>query len=91
MIMTTASSLYRIDRRAGQQGSRPSVDRQAEVEKYVTGCDNSSLSSNYIMLPETTSSDRRFPTETSVRFENINISTLNIRTLSCDIKLANSI
>ena len=47
-----------------------------------------SLSSNSIMLHETTSSDRSFP---YVRFENINIATLNINTLSCDIKLANSV
>jgi len=40
------------------------------------------------MLHETTSSDRSFP---YVRFENINIATLNINTLTCDIKLANSV
>ena len=89
--MSTSNSSYRIDRHAGYQGSRPSVRRQAEVEKYVTGCDSLSLSSNSTMSQETTSSDRSFPSKTPVRFENINISTLNIRTLSCDIKLANSV
>ena len=36
-------------------------------------------------------SDRSFSTKPPVRFENINIATQNIRTLSCDVKLANSI
>ena len=36
---------YRIDRRAGYQGSRPSVISQAGVEKCATGCDSLSLSS----------------------------------------------
>ena len=35
--MSTSISKYRLDRRAGQQGSRPSVRVQAEVEKSVTG------------------------------------------------------
>jgi exonuclease III len=44
------------------------------------------------MLPETTSSDLRFPNKNNlVRYENISISTLNIRTLSCDVKLANTV
>ena len=70
---------------------------RATTRQYVpgrhreTGCDNLSLSSNSILLPETTSSDQRFPTKRSVRFENIKINTLNINTLSCDVKLANSI
>ena len=90
--MLTSNSSYRIDRHAGYQGSRPSVRRQAEVEKYVTGCDSLSLSSNSTRLQETKSSDRSFSQKTpNVRFENINIATLNIRTLLCDIKLANSI
>ena len=90
--MTTSSSLYRIDRLAGQQGSRPSVDRQAEVEKYVTGCDSLSLSSTSTLLQETTSSDRSFSSKTSyVRYEDINIATINIQTLLCDIKFANAI
>ena len=70
---------------------------RATTRQYVlgrhreTGCDNLSLSSNSILLPETTSTDQRFPTKRSVRFENIKINTLNINTLSCDVKLANSI
>ena len=75
----------------GASSGRDTTCQYVPGRHHETGCDNSSLSSNSILLPETTSSDRRFPTNTSVRFENINISTLNIRTLSCDIKLANSI
>ena len=37
MKMKPYSSSYRMDRRAGYQGSRPSVRGQAEVEKYATG------------------------------------------------------
>ena len=90
--MTSYTSPYRIDRRAGYQGSRPSVRGQAEVEKYATGCDSLSLSSKNTRLQETTSLDRSFSRKIShVRFENINIATLNIRTLLCDIKFANTI
>ena len=35
--MSTSNLSNRIDRRAGYQGSRPSVRGQAEVEKFVTG------------------------------------------------------
>ena len=96
--MSSQRISYRLARRAGEQGARPSVRRQAEVEKYATGCDRLSLSSkNTIMSHETTSSDRSFSIKScskqnkAVKYVNINISTLNIRTLSCDIKLANSI
>ena len=37
MSRTKVKFTNRIDRRAGQQGSRPSVRGQAEVEKNVTG------------------------------------------------------
>ena len=80
-----------VNQDEGSSPSRVATSQYAPGRHHETGCDNSSLSSNSILLPETTSSDQRFPTKTSVRFENINIATLNIRTLSCDIKLANSI
>ena len=89
--MSAESTGYRLVRRAGQQGTRPSVLSQAGVEKYATGCDSLFLSSDSNMLQETMSSDRSFSTISPVRFENINIATQNIRTLSCDVKLANSI
>ena len=37
MSRTKVNYTNRIDRRAGQKGSRPSVRGQAEVEKNVTG------------------------------------------------------
>ena len=89
--MSAKSTGYRLVLRVGQQGTRPSVLSQAEVEKYATGCDSLSLSSDSNMLLETTSSDQIFSKIPPVRLENINITTQNIRTLSCDVKLANSI
>ena len=44
--MSPSESTYRIDRRAGQQGSRPSVRGQAEVEKFVTGHHYSEVASS---------------------------------------------
>ena len=38
---TSRSNSYHIDRRVGQQGSRPSVGNQAEVEKLATGTQSS--------------------------------------------------
>ena len=89
--MSAKSTGYRLDRSAGQQGTRPSVLSQFGVKKYATGCHSLSLSSDSNMLLETTSSDRSFSTIPPVRFENINIATQNSRTLFCDVKLANSI
>ena len=87
--MSDSSTNNRHIARAVQQGAPSPVLSQAGVVNNATGCDNSSLSSR--MLLETTSSDLRFPSKNLIRFENISISTLNIRTLSCDIKLANSV
>ena len=44
--MSTPQSTYRPDRLTGQQGSRPSVAGQAEVEKYVTGHHYSEVASS---------------------------------------------
>ena len=88
--MSAISTTDRHIARAVQQGAPSPVLSQAGVVNNATGCDNSSLSSR--MLPETTSSDIRFPNKNNlVRYENISISTLNIRTLSCDVKLANTV
>ena len=87
--MSAVRTNYRHIARAGQQGAPSPVLSQAGVVNNATGCDNSSLSSR--MLPETTSSDLRFPKNNLIKYEKISISTLNIRTLSCDIKLANAI
>ena len=95
---------YHIVRRVGQQGTRPSVTGQAEVEKYATGCDSLSLST-------TTSGTRKHPlkhnnagdaqridkvkssiTESkktkTSSHNNIRIATINVRTLQDDIKMA---
>ena len=77
--MSDSSTNNRHIARAVQQGAPSPVLSQAGVVKNATGCDNSSLSSR--MLPETTSSDLRFPSKNLIRFENI----------SWDIKLANSV
>ena len=88
--MSATNANYRQMARAVDQGASSPVLSQAGVVNNATGCDNSSLSSR--MLPETTSSDLRFPNKNNlVRYENISISTLNIRTLSCDVKLANTV
>ena len=46
MSRTKVKFTNRIDRRAGQQGSRPSVRGQAEVEKNVTGHHYSEVASS---------------------------------------------
>ena len=43
------------------------------------------------LCPPIPTLDRSFSTIPPVTFENINIATQNIKTLSCDVKLANSI
>ena len=46
MSRTKVNYTNRIDRRAGQKGSRPSVRGQAEVEKNVTGHHYSEIASS---------------------------------------------
>ena len=49
LSMTSSRNIScRLERRAEYQGSRPSVLRQAEVEKYVTGSGNLSLPSKSV-------------------------------------------
>ena len=90
-LMSTNQEPCRIVRRADQQGTRPSIVCQAEVEKYATGCDG--------LLPSTTTpgyknslvtGPNREDTSTKgrTRKKNIRIPTINIRTLQDDIKLA---
>ena len=76
----------------GASLGRVAILQYAPGRHQETGCDSLSLSSNITKLQETTSSDRRFSSKTSnVRYKNINIATINIRTLLCDIKFANTI
>ena len=43
MFITSKQISYRITRRAGEQGVRPSVGNEAGVEKYATSCRNGNL------------------------------------------------
>ena len=83
--MTTYSSSYRIDRRAGYQGSRPSVRGQAEVEKYATGHHYSEVTSSG--WPKS----KRHRTHNNNFFHNICIGSINTRTIKDPMKLAPSI
>ena len=75
---------------SGASSGRVTTRQYVPGRHRETGCDSLSLSSNHQLL-ETTSSDRSFRKKLNVRFVNINISTLNINTLTCDIKLANAV
>ena len=79
---------YRIDRRAGQQGSRPSVRGQAEVEKYVTGHHYSEVTSSGWLK------SKRHRTRTNNQtsyYHHISIGSINTRTMKESIKLAQCI
>ena len=99
-MYTPTKKSYRIARRAGYQGARPSVDSQTGVEKYATGCDSLSLSSrklqeanvldqynNQYLLNKTATHNN----SKNSNFNHLKIATLNKRTLICDIKLANAV
>lgn len=78
--MSTKQKSYRIVRRAGEQGTRPSVTSQAGVgEKYVTGCDSMSLSTR------TPGTRNNLSNNT---YKVIRLATINVRTLQDDFKLA---
>ena len=98
---------YRIDRRAGHQGLRPSVISQAEVEKCATGCDGLSPSSTtsgtrnqFLTINNNNNNNNNSNGDNSKHnnsnqknrehnnISNISISTINVRTLQDDIKLA---
>ena len=79
----------------GASSGRVTTRQYVPGRHHETGCDSLSLSSNNNKLHETTSSDLCFSskskTKTKVTFTDIKISTLNILTLTCDVKLANTI
>ena len=79
--MSTSNLPYRIDRRAGQQGSRPSVRGQAEVEKYVTGRHYSEVASSGW------SSHKRHRTRKKHLYD-ISIGSINTTTMKDPLKLA---
>ena len=85
--MTSYTSKYRIDRRAGYQGSRPSVRGQAEVEKYATGHHYSEVTSSGW------SKSKRYRTQknTNAFYHSILIGSINTTTMKDPLKLAQCI
>ena len=85
--MTSYTSKYRIDRRAGYQGSRPSVRGQAEVEKYATGHHYSEVT------PSGWSTSKRYRTQknTNAFYHSILIGSINTTTMKDPLKLAQCI
>ena len=91
-MSTPTSSRCHIVRRVDHQGTRPSVDSQAEVEKYVSGCDGLSPSTK----PNGTKNQSRDCLPKKQRrkracMNNIRVATINVRTLQDDVKLATAI
>ena len=83
--MSTPQSTYRLDRRAGQQGSRPSVAGQAEVEKYVTGHHYSEVASSGW------SRDKRLRIQNIQFHQKICIGSINTTTMKDPMKLTQCI
>ena len=83
--MSTLTSTYRLDRRAGQQGSRPSVRGQAEVEKFVTGHHYSEVASSGW------STHKRYRTQNTEQHHKICIGSINTTTMKDPLKLAQCI
>ena len=86
--MSAKSTGYRLVRRVGQQGTRPSVLSQAGVGKYATGCESLSLrfqhvTRNIVFGP-------KFLDNTTCQILKHQHCNTKIRTLSCYVKLANS-
>ena len=86
--MSTSSSTYRIDRRAGYQGSRPSVRGQAEVEKYVTGHHYSEETSSG--WPKS-KRRRTHKNKSNIFHHSVCIGSINTRTMKDPMKLAQCI
>ena len=84
--MPKSNISYRIDRRAGQQGSRPSVRGQAEGEKSVTGHHYSEVTSSG--WPKS----KRHRTQNNNNFHHsIGLGSINTRTMKDPMKLAQCI
>ena len=80
-MKTTKRTGYRLVRRAGDQGTRPSVVSQAGVDKFATGCDSLSLST-------ITSGYKNTKDSVKSKTKRLRIASINVRTLQEDIKLA---
>ena len=84
--MSTSNLPFRIYRRAGYQGSRPSVRGQTEVEKSVTGHHYSEVT------PSGWIKSKRHQTNYNSSFHhNICIGSINTRTMKDPMKLAQCI
>ena len=73
----------RIVHHAEQQGTRPSVGCQAEVEKYATGCGKMLLPSKH--LERQTNS--KIHQVRSMQMFNLRIGTINVQTAKDEMKL----
>ena len=87
--MTSSEAIpCRIDRRADYQGSRPSVVDQAEVDKYATGCNGLSP---FTGSPCTRTDVPSVKSPSTLSYSYIKVATINVRTLSDDMKLVSII
>ena len=82
--MSTSNYKYRLDRRAGQQGSRPSVSGQAEVEKFVKKLHYSEVASSGWSI------HKRHRTRYEHHYD-ICIGSINTTTMKDPLKLAQCI
>ena len=91
MEMSAKSTENRHLRRAGQQGARPSVLSQAEVEKYATGCGNLSLPSEHHcrqIKTQINQKKKNCKIKTIVGSNRFSIGTINVRTAKEELKLS---
>ena len=82
--MSRRNISYRIDRHAGNQGSRPPVGCQAGVEKYVTGSGNVSIPSKDQERHNKSINHKKKEKQIGTKFR---IGTINVRTAREEIKL----
>ena len=85
---------YHIICHVGLQETRPSVTSQAEVKRYVTGCDSLSLSTmpsgtrNLAHTSEQWNGDKNVESKRFLQHIHITVTTTNAQSLQEDIKLA---
>ena len=91
MSRTTVKFTNRIDRRAGQQGSRPSVRGQAEVEKYVTGRHYSGVASPGWPKPKRLRTRSKNNNKSTQFHRTVSIGSINTTTMKDPMKFAQCI
>lgn len=87
MKMPNLNHSDRIDRRAGQQGSRPSVGGRAEVEKYVTGHHYSEVTSSGWPKSKRHLTQKK-KKHCTLFHHKVHIGSINTRTIKDPMKLA---